>query len=354
MRGYLQRIATGPEMSRDLSLEEAREGLRLILEGRAHPVQAGVFLIALRMKRESDDEHRGALEAVRAATRAAEAPVDDLVDLADPYDGFARSLPASPFLPALLAALGLPVVSHGLERVGPKGGLTPRAVLRAAGVPVDLTPERAAARVADPDTGWAYVDQSVFCPELHALVELRELIVKRPVITTVERLAGPVRARGRTHLAIGYVHAPYPRIYGLLAAHAGFASGLFVRGVEGGVVPSLRQKGHYHAWSGAGAAQPVEVDPGSLAIEGSSRAPSWPAGLEMPRDAQAIAERAAAAGGAALGGEPGPAREALVYAAALVLHGLGRAPSLAEAASRARAALDSGAARERFERGRRA
>jgi len=39
------------------------------------------------------------------------------------------------------------------------------------------------------------------------------------------------------------VHKPYPRIYALLARHAGFDSALLVRGVEGGVVPSLRQTG---------------------------------------------------------------------------------------------------------------
>ena len=65
MRSYLQRIATGPELSKDISLQEARHGMQLILDGRADSVQAGVFLIALRMKRESDDEVRGILEAIR-------------------------------------------------------------------------------------------------------------------------------------------------------------------------------------------------------------------------------------------------------------------------------------------------
>ena len=67
MRSYLQRIATGPELSKDISLEETRHGMRLILDAKADPVQAGIFLIALRMKRESDDETRGMLEAIRAA-----------------------------------------------------------------------------------------------------------------------------------------------------------------------------------------------------------------------------------------------------------------------------------------------
>ena len=153
MRSYLKRIATGPEMSKDLTLEEARDGMELVLGGAVHQAQAAVFLIALRMKRESDDENRGVLEALRTATDFATAAVDDLADVADPYDGFVRHLPASPFLPALLAACGLPAVSHGCERIGPKFGLTPHQVLAASGAPVDLTPSEAAARIADPRVG---------------------------------------------------------------------------------------------------------------------------------------------------------------------------------------------------------
>jgi anthranilate phosphoribosyltransferase len=164
MRSIIKRIATGPELSKDISREEACAGMRLVLEGRVDPVQAGVFLIALRMKRETDDEIRGVLEAIREATSSAIAAVDEVVDIGDPYDGFIRTLPASPFLPAVLAACGVAAVSHGVERMGPKYGVTHRQVLRAAGLPVDLAPEEAAARLGDPAIGWSYVDQKAFCP----------------------------------------------------------------------------------------------------------------------------------------------------------------------------------------------
>ncbi|HZA29342.1 MAG TPA: anthranilate phosphoribosyltransferase, partial [Gammaproteobacteria bacterium] len=132
MRSIIQRIATGPELSKDISQEEARAGMRFILEGKIDPVQAGIFLIALRMKRETDDEVRGVLEAIREVTRTVTAPVEEIIDLADPYDGFNRMLPASPFLPAVLAACGVPAAAHGVERLGPKYGVTHRQVLRAA------------------------------------------------------------------------------------------------------------------------------------------------------------------------------------------------------------------------------
>lgn len=84
MRSIIQRIATGPELSKDISREEVRASMRFILEGKVDPVQTGIYLIALRMKRETDDEDCGILEATRTVT----APVDKIIDLADPYDGF--------------------------------------------------------------------------------------------------------------------------------------------------------------------------------------------------------------------------------------------------------------------------
>ncbi|MDA0277036.1 MAG: anthranilate phosphoribosyltransferase [Proteobacteria bacterium] len=351
MNSILQRIATGPEMSKDLSREEACAAMRCVLEGRVDPVQAGVFLIALRMKRETDEENRGVLDAILEATRTVVAPVDEVVQIGDPYDGYNRTLPASPFLPAVLAACGVAAVSQGVERMGPKYGVTHRQVLQAAGLPVEDGPEAAAARLADPQIGWAYVDQKASCPGLYALAGLRRLIVKRPVITTTEVLARPVRGRVKTHLVTGYVHKPYPRIYALLARHAGFDSALIVRGVEGGVIPSLSNGGkafHYH---GGGEETSTEFKPAELGIVQSVRAARIPGSSdegqdEAPLDTAAVAKAAAAAGRAALAGEPGATRDGLVYGAALCLWHLGRHGSLKHAADAVRGTLDRGKALE--------
>jgi anthranilate phosphoribosyltransferase len=353
MSSILKRIATGPELSKDISREEAREGMRLVLDAQVDPVQAGVFLIALRMKRETDDENRGLLEAIRDATQRATAPVDEVLDLGDPYDGYNRTLPAAPFLPPVLAACGVPTVSHGVQSMGPKYGVTHRQVLSAAGMPVDLGPEQAAARLGDPRVGWAYVDQKAFCPKLYALTQLRTLIVKRPAITTAEVMAGPVRGRRKTHLVTGYVHKPYPRIYALLARHAGFDSALIVRGVEGGVIPGLTQTGKVFRVLGGAEETAAEFKPADLGIEQSVRAPRIPGAgeegeRETPLDTAAVARAAAEAGKAALAGAPGPTRDCLVYGAALCLWHLGRHGSLKEAADAVRGVLDGGQALARL------
>ncbi|MDH3638885.1 MAG: anthranilate phosphoribosyltransferase [Gammaproteobacteria bacterium] len=358
LQSILQRIATGPELSKDISFEEARDAMRCILDGEVDPVQAGIFLIALRMKRETDDENRGVLQALIDVSERAIADVDEVVDVADPYDGYARGLPASPFLPSVLAACDVPAISQGAESVGPKYGATHRKVLRAAGRDVDLTVSEAAGRLSHPDCGWAYVDQSKICPDLHALLGLRQLIVKRPCITTVEVLLRPISGRARTHLMTGYVHKPYPPIYTMLARQSGFTSAMIVRGVEGGVVPSLSQPAKLHRFMESSSDQEWRIKPRDVGVNCAVRAVPLPMALparsgtqddvEASIDAEAIASAAAEAGLGALRGEPGPMRDSLVYAGALCLTHLGRSPDLKTAADSVREVLDSGEAHRRF------
>jgi anthranilate phosphoribosyltransferase len=357
MHSIIQRIATGPELSKDISLEEAREGMQAVLKGEIDDVQTAIFLIALRMKRETDDENKGVLAAILKSSESCQADVDELVSLVDPYDGMNRNLPIAPMIPAVLAACGLPCVSHGLDAVGPKFGVTHRHVLQAAGVDVDISLAQARSRIENPQLGWAYVDQKTFCPGLHDLTGLRQRIIKRQVLTTVEVLAKPISGKRKTHLVTGYVHKPYPAKYASLARFAGFEGCLLVRGTEGGVIPSLRQSGMVFRYDDGGEEQPVEISPESLSIQQPVRAVPLPetaganpGGDEIARisDVRQAAKWAADTGLRALRGEPGPAYDSLVYAAALVLWHTGRIASLTEAAARVRQVLDTGEAVRRL------
>ena len=356
MRSIIQRIATGPDLSKDISRLEARLGTKAIIDNQIDPIQVGIYFIALRMKRETLDENRGALDAVLETTQRVTAPVDEVVDIGDPYDGYTRCLPAAPFLGPLLAELGVPVVSHGLDKVGPKYGVTVRHILAAAGVPVDLSPVEAAARLGDASLGWAYIDQAQSNPGLHNLVTLRSQMIKRQVLTTVEVLSKPICGRKLTHFVTGYVHKPYPPIYADLAREAGFDSACIIRGVEGGVIPSLRQTGKYFYYHNKGVELEVAVDPIALGIEQASRAVPLPSSVAAAEgedeivaaiDILATARAAADAGLQALQGMKGATYDSLVLAGAIILHHVGKASSLADAAAQIRVVLDSGKAAAR-------
>ena len=167
IHSIIQRIATGPELSKNIETEEAEAAMSAILSGEIDEVQSAIFLIALRMKRETMDENIGILEALLKFTDCQKIDVDNLIDIGDPYSGYNRSIPISAFLPPLLAELDLPTLIHGLDSVSPKYGLTHRHINQALGMNVDLSTDESKARIEDSDIGWSYVDQNQYCKPLH-------------------------------------------------------------------------------------------------------------------------------------------------------------------------------------------
>lgn len=352
MRQCIQKVATGPEYSKDLSYEDAYHAMRHILSGAADPVQVAVYFIALRMKRETDEENRGTLQALIDASVISTANVDEVVDVSDPYDGYARGVPASSFVPAVLASMGVNTVLHGLESVGPKYGATHYKILKAAGVTVTLTPAEAVAQLEK--NGWTYIDQSQFASGLHDLIPIRQRMIKRQILTTVETMLGPIRGKQKTHYMGGYVHKAYPPIYALLARQAGFDSAMFIRGVEGGIIPSLQQAGKLFYYYEKGEEQQRDLEPKDVTVQADVRAIPLPEDLPAAPvigdeiatlvDSDALAAKSAALGIAALGGEKGLMYDSLVYSASICLAHLGRFSSIMEAADAVRATLDSGKA----------
>lgn len=349
----IQKVATGPEYSKDLSFDEARSGMDLILGGQADPVQAAVVLIALRMKRETGDENRGALQAILDHRVQAVSEADEIVDLSDPYNGQLRGLTMAPFIAPVLSACGIPAFSQGLESVGPKFGITHKNILDAAGARTDDSPEQVAAQLADSDIGWGYIDQKQYCPALHDLVPLRNKIIKRTVITTIEVATRPIAGRVKTHLVTGYVHKAYPPVYTDIARFAGYDSAAIVRGVEGGLMPSLRQAMRFYRYSGDADDAYIDIDPQSIGIASDTRTIPLPGGIKSLEEAgdQAKADatqHAADLGIAALQNREGLARDSLVYGTAIVLFHLGRYESLPLSAAAARQAIASGDAYDKF------
>lgn len=346
LEASLQKIATGPEYSKNLSFDEAHQAMRFILSGQADPVQIGVFFIALRMKRETDAENAGILQALLDCTQQTQVDVDELIDIADPYDGWLRGLPLSAFVPAILAACGLPAVSHGVATLAPKYGVTTELVLQAAGVNTSLNTELAASALADPNLGWAYINQQQFCQPLHALQDLRKRIVKRPVLTTLETSLQPLRGQNATYLLTGYVHKAYPSVYLQLAKQAGYQSAGVVRGVEGGVTPSLQQQARLHYYLSQGQNQEAVLDPSTLSLAHEQRC--LPVDGQLHADLKTIAQAAADAGLAALAGQAGPAMDSLIYTSAIALFIAGQVKTIEAAAELSKTNILNGQAKERF------
>jgi anthranilate phosphoribosyltransferase len=347
IHSIIQRIATGPELSKNIEMEEAEAAMSAVLSGEIDEVQSAIFLIALRMKRETMEENIGILEALLKFTDCQKIDVDNLIDIGDPYSGYNRSIPISAFLPPLLAELGLPTLIHGLDSVSPKYGLTHRHINQALGMNVDLSVSESKARIENSNIGWSYVDQNQYCNPLHDLVPLRNKVVKRTVLNTVETLIGPLRGK-KTHSILGYVHKPYPPIYAALCKKVGFNSSLLIRGVEGGVVPSLRQKGLMISYHKGLEKARVNTDPKLLGINRELRAISFPKELENGIKKDLLADYVVNLGRSALSGESGMFYDGLVYSASLILWHLRKSKTLPSAADKVREVLNSGKALTRL------
>jgi len=191
------------------------------------------FLEALRLRRESETENTSALTWCLKKASHTDTGLPFLIDLASPYDGLNRSCLVLPFLGMLLGVLGYPCVLHGVKDMGPKYGMTPSKLLSLMNYPVDHSLNEAKNALCD--SGFAYVDQSVFFPSLYQFQSLRRLMLKRPLFATIEKLLLPLRAK-KNYILASYTHPPYKQMMSfLLNQDPLHENWTLIRGEEGSV-----------------------------------------------------------------------------------------------------------------------
>ncbi len=340
----IKKVATGPHLSKDLTQQESRLAMDEILAGQADPVQAAVFLIALRMKRETDEENLGILQSIQSVTIQTSSNVDELLVLSDPFNGYNKHCPIAAFLPAVLAASGLPTISQGVIEMGPKFGVTHAQVLEYTGRATQLSVAQATKRVNTTEISWAYLDQAQTTPSLYALQDLRTRIIKRPSLATLEKLVMPITAKSKTYLQIGFVHKAYPPVLAWLAHQVGFASTLMVRGIEGGILPNLR--GTSNCFSEVkGKPEQTLISAPEFGINQETRA------VLPKRIEEVTAQETAELGLQALSGQSGAAFDSLVLGAAMALWHFGLQSTPQQAADHVRVIIKSGKAKAHFKQG---
>lgn len=347
INSIIQKIATGPELSKDIDVKDCENITTAILNNEIDDVQTAIFFIALRMKRETIDENIGVLLAVLKAIKTVDTTVDTLLNIGEPYSGYDKSIPISSFLPILLAEIGLPTIIHGVDRVGPKFGITHRHINKALNNNVDISVIEAKKQIECSDKGWAYIDQKIYCNKLYKLISLRNKIVKRTIINTIESIVNPIKAN-QTHSILGYVHKPYIPIYATLANKAGFTGSLIIKGVEGGIVPSLRQKSLVTSYTDKQQIRQLEVEPNKIGINSNLRAITIAKNINIYKNEKELIKYIIDLGSAALSGEKGMFYDGLVYSASLILWHLQKFQNIYDAADFVRTVLDSGKAVDRI------
>ncbi|MFO0705439.1 MAG: anthranilate phosphoribosyltransferase [Nitrospira sp.] len=226
IQDYLAKIAQGPKASKDLTWDESKQVMKLLIEGGATQAQLGAFLIAMRFKSESVTE----LAAFTAAARHYVAPLAipkelalvDVPTYAGKQDTFHALIAAS----FIASAAGASIVMHGYDGIPSRPGAA--GVLKALGIPIDLDPKAAADTIAK--KGFAYLDIGLYHPPIYRFLEMRQELGVRNVFHPIARLLNPGRASVQV---VGLSHPPHFEKTAEALRMLGVPRALVIRGVEG-------------------------------------------------------------------------------------------------------------------------
>jgi anthranilate phosphoribosyltransferase len=352
MRFFLREIGQGPRAGRDLTRDEAREAMSLILSQQATPAQAGGFLLVQRYKGESAEELIGFAEAIRASARTIAPRVEGLLDIGSPYDGRKKSIVVSPASAIVIAAAGVPVVMHGEKRIGPKFGVPIGDVLEALGIDIDSEPEDVARSIEV--AGLGFMRQARLVPPVFALRELRTEIALRTCLSTVEKI---YNLAGASYSLLGLSHLPYAEKMLSAASEMGFKRVMIVQGIEGNEDAPTSRPCRAFLWNSAqsadldsplsragegpvvGAFEELRIDPAEYGLQpATAEEMAGGDGADNARIAEAV-----------LAGGRGGHRDLVLLNAGLRIWLAERATSIGEGIEKARDAIDSGAAQRKLE-----
>lgn len=325
---FIKAVGRGEKLKRDLTLDESIEAMRLIVNRTASDAQIGAFLIAQRVKGEAVDEILGFTQVLRNEfIHHIQPRVKDLLDLAVPYDGKAKTAQLAPVVAVVLAEAGVPVVMHGADNIPTKSGVTPGQVLAELGVLAVLPVDKVQRMIET--VGFGYLHASQFAPAYNALTPIRHQFGLRTVLNTVEKFLNPANA---PYQVSGFFHANY--IERIRSTQTGAKASWIVQGEEGSIEMAAGRRTQIYATE---AVDDLILDPAEVGLPQRER-------IELPLAVSQHAELATAV----LQGIPSSALDQSAYTAGTIMSLLGLAANPAEGFDKAKTILTSGAAARRL------
>ena len=196
LKDYLAQAVAGQNLSR----EEARAAMQVIMSGQASETQIGAFLTALRMKGETSLEVAGFAETMRSHAIKVECGAKKLIDTCGTGGDKQGTFNISTAVAFVLAGAGLSVAKHGNRGVSSACGSAD--MLSALGVKLDL-PAAALAEAID-TIGVGFI----FAPRFHQA--MRHAVNPRQALgfRTVFNLLGPLTNPAGASCQLMGVYAP--------------------------------------------------------------------------------------------------------------------------------------------------
>lgn len=186
---FVRILGKGKRGARNLTREEAREAMGMLLEDKVEDTQLGAFLMLLRHKEESAEEMAGFTEAVRERLTAPAIRVD--IDWPT-YAGKKRHLPWYLLAAKCLAQNGVRIFMHG-GGAHTAGRLYSEQLLDALAIPLCRNWQSINEAL---DTGnLAFMPLQDWAPHLQRMIDLRNTLGLRSPIHSLARILNPLGAR---------------------------------------------------------------------------------------------------------------------------------------------------------------
>jgi anthranilate phosphoribosyltransferase len=323
----LTRLLDGHDLTRD----EARGTMAVIMAGEATDAQIAGFLVALRAKGETADEIAGCAEAMREHVLRVNPARTDLVDVVGTGGDGANTYNISTAAALVAAAAGAAVAKHGNRAASSQTGAAD--VLEALGFRLELPPERIERSIDE--LGFGFLFAQAHHPAMRHAAPVRRELATRTVFNVLGPLTNPAGARS---LVLGVYSPELARTLADALVQLDATRAFVVHGAGG--IDELSPCGPNLVCEVAdGGVREYELDPLELGIERCD--PGELRGGDPQTNAAALR--------AVLGGAEGGHRSAVILNAAGGIAAAGHAESLRDGIARARDAIDSGAAAARLD-----
>ena len=312
----------------DLSGDDMATVMRQIMTGECTPSQIGGFLVGLHMKGESVDEISAAAKVMRELATRVNVSEERLVDTAGTGGDSSGSFNISTASALVAAAAGARVAKHGNRSMTSNSGSAD--VLEAAGVKLDISPEKVAECVQRVGVGF------MFAPAHHGAMKHAIGARKELAVRTVFNVLGPLtNPAGAPNQVIGVFHQELVELMANVLKQLGSRHVMVVHAEDGMDEISISAPTRV-AELKDGKVSSYTITPADFGMETAS--------LDELRVGSAEESLAMIRG--VFADQPGPARDIVCLNAGAAIYVAGCADSLAEGIEAARSAISSGKAAE--------
>jgi anthranilate phosphoribosyltransferase len=312
---------------REIFHDEMLHLFRQIMSGEMSPTMIAALTLGLRVKKETIGEIAAAAQVMREfSTKVPMADTTNLLDIVGTGGDGAHTFNISTASMFVAAAAGARVAKHGGRSVSSSSGSAD--VLESLGANINLTPEQIAQSIAQTGIGF------MFAPNHHAAMKHAAPVRRELGVRTIFNILGPLtNPAGAPNILMGVFH---PDLVGIQ-------------------VRVLQRLGTQHAVVVWGRDNMDEVSLGAATMVGElvngeiREYEIHPEDFGLPMIASrnlkvADSVESKAKMMEALQGEPGPAYDIVALNAGTALYAAGVAGSIAEGLTKARSAIESGAA----------